>query len=126
MTTEGEWKKFTGSREQVIEMINSKNGYILKNGNRQSDRLTQGFDLNEKFRCKDDGYEEYWTIEEYWIIPYDPLREMKIRQAQTGQPVWVRKPWVLGVISEGVETYCTTEPDWNIPDAEYSFTPFEE
>lgn len=124
MTTKGEWKKFTGIREQVVEMIHSKNGYILKNGNRQSDKLTQGFALNEKFRCRDDWYEKYWPIESYWIIPDDPLREMKIRQAQTGQLVYVKTPSKRA--KDKFSYYKTTNPNWGEIGAEYSFTAFEE
>lgn len=114
-----EWKKFTGSDEQIAEIKNNTNGYIVRNINlddvAMSDRVRVAFDL--------DGV----TVAnfEYWLIPDDPLREMKVRQAQTGQPVWVRKLFECGIEKEW-QMFVTTTPDWNIPNAEYSFTAFED
>lgn len=126
MTTKGEWVAYTGSDEQIAEIGNSinANGFITKN--------ISG--LESSVVCTDTTH--------YWIIPDDPLREMKIRQAQTGKPVWIRMDAyklakidrstydIVSSKSEGQmyteHTIVTTTPDWNIPNAEYSFTAFEE
>lgn len=73
MTTKGEWVAYTGSDEQIVEIGMSayENGFITRN--------ESGIESNVV--CSDTTH--------YWIIPDDPLREMRIRQAQTGQPVWV-------------------------------------
>lgn len=123
MTTKGEWVAYTGSGEQIAEMVTSKNGFIVKaNGEEWSGIFTTDTPL----MCH--------LITHYWIIPDDPLRKMKIRQAMTGQPVWQRYQahrfeWdsSLGnVMVDYIKTEVTTTPNWNIQNAEYSFTSFEE
>lgn len=114
MTIKGEWVAYTGSDEQIAELKNNKNGYIVR-GENLSERTRVVFDT--------DGIEILPF--KYWLIPDDPLREMKVRQAQTGQPVWVRKLFECGIEKEW-QMFVTTTPDWNIPNAEYSFTAFED
>lgn len=101
-----EWIEYTGSDEQIAEIGMSlyANGFMARN--------ESGIESNVV--CSDTTH--------YWIIPDDPLREMKIRWAQTGQPVW----WRFSDTSFEPGVRCTTSPDWNIPNAEYSFTPFED
>lgn len=104
-----EWKEYTGSDEQIAEIENAKNGYIVNH-----------YDGTESLVLSSGQYKHVLgKFTRYWIIPDDHLREMKIRQAMTGQPVWVRKHHDLGYTRT-----VTTTPDWNIPNAEYSFTPF--
>ena len=66
--------------------------------------------------------EEMADVVSYWIIPDDPLREMKIRQARTGQPVWARAYGGVG------QVLCHEYfPPFAHPDAfEYAFTEFKE
>lgn len=142
MTTKGEWKKFTGSDEQIAELESAEKGYILRCFYSDGDET---YETPIMFGgIYDDEDSETFTskiVVAYWIIPDDPLREMKIRQAMTGQLVYIdlRKciyPYqadpddsVLSVIKEGraVEIGISTcNPKWNIPNAEYSFTAFEE
>ena len=104
-----EWTEYTGSDEQIAEFKNTENGYVL----RKSDDKEVVF-LSIEYRPNLDN------VTHYWIIPDDPLREMKVRQAMTGQPVYIR--WVNITCGHCV----TTTPDWSIPNTEYSFTPFEE
>ena len=106
MTNQTNWTVFTNSEEQIAEIGMSvyANGFITKN--------ESGIESNVV--CSDTTH--------YWIIPDDPLREMKIRWAQTGQPVWIRKE----IENEYFYWLPTTTPDWNIPNAEYSFTEFKE
>ena len=59
-----------------------------------------------------------------------------IRQwIKTGQPVYIRigenalhkhsiKNCKVVSLADGKSMIATTEPDWNIPGADYSFTPF--
>lgn len=111
-----EWKEYTGSNEQIAEMQNSYYGFLLK--------------LNEKIKGiyrKNDlssiegkmvlpGFRH--EITHYLICNPHPLADMIIRQAQTVQPVFMK----IG----SAEYAPTTTPNWNIPNAEYSFTPFED
>ena len=105
------WTKYTGSDEQIIELQNAEHGFIIKNiyGNLWKEIYF------------------FWHqcpigSTHYWLIPADPLREMKVRQVMTGQPVWTRRK----IENEYFYWLPTTTPDWNIPNAEYSFTEFKE
>lgn len=117
--------KYDGSDKQIAEIwkANKENGFITvwKDGNES------GVIVNDW-----NGFDK--DIDKYWIIPDDPLRKMKIRQAETGQPVWVKttcigyRPCEFGgdeMYSKPL-IYSTTTPDWNIPGAEYSLTEFKE
>lgn len=130
MTTKGEWVTYTGSDEQIAELKSARNGWIW--GNNRKDEGSE----SEQY-----GFPSFFVQENmtrYWIIPEDPLREMKVRWAMTGQPAYIRVPisdkgWSDKNLSytfikekHGNWYYVTTTPDWNIPNAEYSFTPFED
>lgn len=111
------WIEYTGSDEQIAEIKSTKNGYVLRKANGKEIVF-----VSIQYRPNLENVTHYWTI------PEDPLREMKIRHAQTGQPVWVRVPQrikKLGGIFNTTYVKVTTAPDWNIPNAEYSFKEFE-
>lgn len=117
---EGSWIKFKNTEEQLAEMASATHGYIIRYVD------ASGFDVDESesdiiFGSPQDPD----IINEYWLVPDDPLREMKKRQAFTGQPVWARQKSIL---REGEWFYLdpTTEPPWFIKDAEFSFRPFQE
>ena len=131
------WVTYTGSDEQIAEISSAKHGFVCRNNETDSGILTIKYGqlfsdkseypiLNAMWSGSLKRFVETHNTTHYWIISDYPLREMKIRQAQTGQPVWVR-------VSANFERYGyaysyhqpTTTPDWNIPNAEYSFTPFE-
>ena len=114
MTNRTKWTEYTGSDEQIAELENNKNGYIVR-----------GENLSERTRVVFDTEGIEILPFKYWLIPDDPLRDMKIRQAQTGQPVWVRYKREVEYCVFMDETIKTNTPDWNIPNAEYSFSYFE-
>jgi len=120
-TQQATWREYMGSDDQIAEMRGG--GFITRDAN--------GIESEFIRHCNDfvsveahKNYFKYQNITHYWIIPADPLREMKIRQAQTGQPVWVRT-------SDGschgwyYHDMPYTNVNWGIPNAEYSFTPWE-
>ena len=115
MTNRTKWTEFTGADEQIAELTNKDIIYIDSFGYESGSicNFRSNLNIRELFHDR--------QITHYWIIPDDPLREMKIRQAQTGQPVWTRRK----IENEYFYWLPTTTPDWNIPNAEYSFTPFE-
>ena len=119
-----EWKEYSGSDDQISEMRTCKNGYVVRRKSGEEVCF-----LSIEYKCR------YEDVVSYWIIPDDPLREMKIRQAVTGQPVWVRVIESYGCFNDDRSRWVmrsrsnisiTTTPDWNIPVAEYSFTEFKE
>lgn len=107
-----EWKEYTGSDEQFSEIVESKNDVLLefRHGvQRFKSTFFQGDFINGG------------TITRYLICNPHPLADMICQQAKTGQPVWVdRKDGLPNA------TFVTTTPNWNIPNAEYSFTPYDE
>jgi len=109
-----EWKEYTGSSDHIAEMKNSKDGYMLRKINGK-----EVFFLSVEFRPN------LANVTHYLICNPHPLADMICQQARTGQPVWIK----VNKDSCGNRVnviYVTTTPDWNIPNAEYSFTPFEE
>lgn len=122
MTNQTNWQTYTNSDEQIAEMQDCKYGFILLyKDKKQYEILTaQGDFFGNITRLHPD-------VTHYWIIPADPLREMKVRQAMTGQPVCVRQSYYDPVEEHhGAKVFTTTTPDWNIPNAEYSFTEFKD
>ena len=110
-----EWKKYTGSDEQIAEINESVNFMLKRIDGVVSVISSPPLDLS--------AIDE--TIE-YLICNPHPLADMICQQARTGQPVWVRYTLEWDRRSDTIETDCTTSPDWNIPNAEYSFTPFDD
>jgi hypothetical protein len=112
-----EWKEFTGSDEQIAEINNSKSFLLKRKDGAISFVSTPPLDLDAM------GNE---TTIEYLICNPHPLAEMICQQARTGQPVWVK----FTVDLEHYGRCCsysesTTSPIWDLPNAEYSFTPFD-
>ena len=111
-----EWIKYSGSDEQIAEMNaairNSNNGILISLRDKNTKIIYSGL-YSYKF-------------DKYLICNRHPLADMICQQARTGQPVWVRYTLEWDRRSDTIETDCTTSPDWNIPNAEYSFTPFDD
>ena len=132
-----EWIEYTGSDEQIEAMKNAKHGFIAKNTSEESGvmfiRHNQMFIqlqkepcLTELFGNKIDSFLSLNNTTHYLICEPSPLADMIKRQVDTGQPVWIKHEIHWDRADNENTTYCTSEPDWNIPGAEYSFTPFDE
>lgn len=116
-----EWKEYTGSDEQIEEMhlAADHHGYLLK-------MEREDWDENEVIEGKHSHQRlSLYGVTHYLICEPHQHIDMIKQWADTGQPVWVRYEW-RDKTWPGVETYVTDAPDWNIPNAEYSFTPFDE
>lgn len=129
-----EWKEYTGTDEQIAEMCNAGHGFIWRDNN--SGECVSITELNVFMgRHHLARYLKERSCIHYLTCNPHPLADMIIRQAQTGQPVWVKvKGYEAFPSSKAGETYWwdgvysilkTNQPDWNITGAEYSFTPFE-
>ena len=127
-TQQTDWIEYTGSDEQIAEIRHCCNGVLIRLNDYNRIVNDHEFILEA---CEDLNRGIGW----YWIIPDDQLREMKIRQAQTGQPVWCRlkgyerfspamyrEYWFIG----GYSVVRTTKPDWSIPNAEYSLPSWDD
>lgn len=140
-----EWKKYTGSDEQIAEISNTKNGFVCRNNETESGILTIKYGqlfsdqseypiLNAMWAGSLKLFADNNKTTHYLICNPHPLADMICQQAQTGQPVWVKSSRILSPSAtyEFIEArldcsiYVTTKPCWDIPNAEYSFTPFEE
>jgi len=110
-----EWKEYAGSDEQIEEMAN---GFIFRDHNNEECnliyRLDQFMDSDQMKKLLN-----ACGAKSYLICEPHPYADMIKRWADTGQPVWVK-------INDYTKTrYMTTKPDWNIPNADYSFKPFK-
>ncbi len=132
MINKTNWIEYTGTTEQIDEISSAKHGFVCRNNETDSGILTIKYGqlfsdqseypiLNAMWSGSLKRFVETNNTTHYWIISDDPLREMKIRQAMTGQPVWVKE----GIDCMKPFIYETVKPDWNIPNAEYSFIEFE-
>ena len=120
MINKTNWTEYTGADEQITDLGNAKNGFVWRDSTGYESIYKKSLDyleINERVRSILNDRQ----VTHYWLIPAAPLREMKIRWAQTGQPVWTRRK----IENEYFYWLPTTTPDWNIPNAEYSFIEFE-
>lgn len=127
------WVEYTGSDEQTAEIKKAANhnGILLKFNNGEflnvilkgEKEVLDHFDKRSKYQPS-----------HYLICNPHPLADMICQQARTGQSVWIKHPdtkydWdgILGnIIVDYISITMTTIPNWNITNAEYSFTPFED
>lgn len=126
--TNPEWKEYTGSDEQIAEMEESCNGILIqldtiigKDKSRMVDSYDELIDL---------GYKNFIT--HYLICNPHPRADIN-RPACPGLLACLCKLLHKSLLSPGPwdkawrkEMLRTNTPDWNIPGAEYSFTPFED
>lgn len=111
-----EWKKYTGSDKQIAEMCGADNGWIVMFYDSTQSEIHNGYPGKNV---------NMHAIKGYLLCNPHPLADMICQQARTGQPVWIK----VDRDSCGNKInmiYVTTTPDWNIPNAEYSFTEFKE
>lgn len=143
-----EWKKYTGAPEQIEEMMASKYGvlFIHHNGDMTETPVSAKNDLPDHI---DQRYG--YPPTHYLICNPHPNADMICQQARTGQEVYIkitlrdldyhisRLIEFFRFVDHGVDwhragqfepgesvIFKTTKPDWNIPGAIYSFTPFED
>lgn len=129
-----EWKKFTGLHEQIDEMWNTKNGYLVRSPEGANDRIRYAQQRRPDFNEFAQHCGEASHVTEYLICNPHPLADMIKQWADTGQPVYIKclgaEIHCLDYTSErftGNHTiYETVTPNWHIPGAEYSFEPFED
>lgn len=134
-----EWKKYTGSDEQIEEMRQSANGFVARNASSVSSimsvKLNQLFISGQKdpylpelFGNKISEFLNYNNTTHYLICNPHPYADMICQQARTGQQVWVKGGGAKDVLGNPIFQYCMYGKDinWNIPNAEYSFTEFKE
>lgn len=110
-----EWKEYTGSDEQIAEISESKAPVLI--------RYSTGGEIKWSNSTFQPGLATlcFEDITQYLICNPHPLADMICQQARTGQPVWIKHENE----HRGYVYQCTDTPDWNIPNVEYSFTPFE-
>lgn len=145
-----QWIKYDGSDEQIAEMRNAEHGFMAKNITSISSVMSIKFNqlfiqgqkgpyLPELFGNKLENFLTHNNTIEYLICTPHLYADMICQQARTGQPVWLRITNMIGIAgindigeyykytdSKGRNIYKTNAPNWNIPGAEYSFTPFED
>ena len=114
-----EWIKYTGSDKQIEEIKTASKGILCKL-NSDEGKIKQ---IMLKSWHSLDEYSD--LITEYLICQPHPYADLIKIWADTGCPVWVKRPIAVLRIGEPI-VFKTTNPDWNIPGAEYRLTPFED
>jgi hypothetical protein len=134
-----EWKKYTGAPEQLDEIKLAKHGYLIKG----SDIINETSIYNwAAISCINLNIDNNVS---YLICQHHPYADIIKRWCMTGEPVWIKidktvvesMPADLIRAMHIIEACCldtddkfyflinTCYPNWNIPHAEYSFSPFE-
>jgi len=136
-----DWKKYTGSDEQIAEMRETINGFILRDSTGVQTEMFKrigssyiGEYIDSRRRLlSGNNLKEVLTkhkITNYLICNPHPYADMICQWARTGQPVWVRQLIRNYTFPEcfnnRYDVVVTNTPDWDIPGAEYSLTTFEE
>lgn len=134
-----EWIEYTGSDEQIREILNYP-GDVYHRGRMSDGGHFCGPIWKEKLNTPEILLEALKLSRAYEILfcqPH-PLADMICQQARTGQPVWLRIKWAIPMNTfyagdwiemsthNSVTIIKSHFPNWHIPGAEYSFTPFEE
>ena len=119
-----EWIEYDGSDEQIKEMLfaANKHGVMIIHHNGElcpaiftdANELAQHLDKRTKY-----------PIKMFLLCQPHPYADLIKIWADTGCPVWVKRPIAVLRIGEPI-VFKTTNPDWNIPGAEYRLTPFED
>lgn len=121
-----QWIKYDGSDEQLRQLLSTSDKFIV-------DSQWSIFREPSTIELLDTDDNIKWLavmlrdakVKAYLICSPHPLADMICQWARTGQPVWVRIPVSYERYGYCYITYgATNTPDWNIPGAEYSFTPF--
>ena len=114
--TKGKWIEYTGSDKQYSEIINSRNGFMLR------DKFSKV--ASPIFRKL--GFNMVLSGTEYLICdPHPYADEIKI-WADTGCMIYVREPIDYAMTGDMYKEYVTDQPNWNIPNAIFRLTPFED
>lgn len=115
------WIEYTGSDEQIRELKANTHGYIVRNippitGFILSPRIRYDFELSGISVVKF----------EYLICQPHPHAAIIKIWADTGCEVWVREPIDYAMTGYMYKDYATDQPNWNIPNAIFRLTPFED
>lgn len=105
-----EWKKFTGSDEQLEEIVNAKNGWIVRFHDGDETEIEHG-EFPENFSIVINKK----LIKEYLLCEPNPHAEMIKRWVDTGQPVYKFHEF-------DNEWRVAQYPRW-MPKTKYSFNP---
>lgn len=109
-----EWKIYEGTDEQIEEMRNAEDGFIIR---------SRG--IESKIMHKIDRRGLLVPCDEYLICEEHPLADMIVRWARTGQPVWWR-PINSQIWGTEASWSCDYIPWSSNSEYEFSFAPFDE
>lgn len=128
-----EWKEYTGSDEQIREMLFAANKHgvmiIHHNGELCCEPFMDAGELEQHL----DKRTKY-PIKMFLLCHPHPCADLIKIWADTGCQVWIKANnfrdllHIVGTLKDIQDgnVLKTTKPDWNIPGAEYSLTPFED
>ena len=107
-----EWIEYTGSDEQIEEIQKSEHGWMTEDF-----IVIDGSAPLRDLLCIGDKY--------LICDPHPYANEIKV-WADTWCEVWVREPVDYAMTGDMYKEYVTDQPNWNIPNARFRLTPFED
>jgi len=110
------WIECTGSNEQIEALILAKTMVRVRYANRREVNWSCTL-----IRSESNARAVLQDAIAYLICQPHPYADLIKIWADTGCEVWVKE----GKSHRQPFIYVTDKPDWNIPGAEYSFTPFD-
>src|SRR5690242_4812805 len=111
-----EWIEYTGSDEQIAELKNSPNGYLVRLADGRLSHLAKNYK---------DSFSDL-NIKEYLICQPHPNADMIDLWKQTGLPVWYKAKECASFTGLCLGDEFNLYPFANPDKYEYSFTPFGE
>lgn len=106
------WIEYTGSDEQIEEIQKYKHGV-----------MTEDFIIIDGSAPINDLL---YIGDKYLICQPHPYADEIRIWADTGCEVWVREPIDYAMTGDMYKDYVTNQPDWNIPNAKFRLTSFED
>ena len=115
------WIEYTGSDEQFEELASAKTIVRVRYANRQE--VNRSCRL---FKCERDAKDILQDAIAYLICQPHPYADIIKTWADTGCMIHVREPIDYAMTGYMYKDYATDQPNWNIPNAIFRLTPFED
>ena len=115
------WIEYTGSAAQIEALALAKTMVRVRYANRQEVNWSCTL-----FRSESNARDILQDAIAYLISEPHPYADIIKIWADTGCEVYVREPIDYAMTGDMYKEYVTDQPNWNIPNAIFRLTPFED